>query len=436
MEAAAAFALYAAGSYAVLQRVNSEVSAPYMDEIFHVPQAQRYCAGDFATWDPKLTTPPGLYLASLALRFGQPCTLRLLRLTNWLLSLLLFWTVHSLVITLHRRLPPMHAGAATLVLMLFPVSFFFHHMYYTDTASLLCVLLAYTLSLRGQHAAAAAAGLAALWMRQTNVVWVALIGALAAVRVLQMRGFGGAADMQLVQLGRGVVACWRPIARVLAPYAAVVTLFGAFVVANRGIVLGDRANHQAGTHVPQLMYFYAYLGAMAAPTVAYESRGLVHTVLRRPVRNLLAGGAVAAMMTIGVRWFTVEHPFLLSDNRHYPFYLWKNLFRRHWLARYLAIPAYACSMRAVHATLRAPPLWQLAWAACTAAVLVPSPLLEFRYFTVPFFFARLHMPLALSARTAAELAGYVLINAATIWMFLNRPFTWDSEPGKLQRFMW
>eukprot|EP00191_Tetraselmis_sp_GSL018_P012453 CAMPEP_0177594952 /NCGR_PEP_ID=MMETSP0419_2-20121207/10076_1 /TAXON_ID=582737 /ORGANISM="Tetraselmis sp., Strain GSL018" /LENGTH=44 /DNA_ID= /DNA_START= /DNA_END= /DNA_ORIENTATION= len=32
---------------------NGEVPEPYMDEIFHVPQAQRYCRGDFAHWDPK-----------------------------------------------------------------------------------------------------------------------------------------------------------------------------------------------------------------------------------------------------------------------------------------------------------------------------------------------------------------------------------------------
>lgn len=30
------------------------------DEIFHIPQAQAYCSGDFHIWDPKLTTPPGL----------------------------------------------------------------------------------------------------------------------------------------------------------------------------------------------------------------------------------------------------------------------------------------------------------------------------------------------------------------------------------------
>jgi alpha-1,2-glucosyltransferase len=56
--------------------VSREVTEPYLvsayqrsipdtnlmsnqDEFFHVPQAQRYCRGDY-TWDPKITTPPGL----------------------------------------------------------------------------------------------------------------------------------------------------------------------------------------------------------------------------------------------------------------------------------------------------------------------------------------------------------------------------------------
>lgn len=30
------------------------------DEVFHIPQAQRYCEGRFRDWDDKITTPPGL----------------------------------------------------------------------------------------------------------------------------------------------------------------------------------------------------------------------------------------------------------------------------------------------------------------------------------------------------------------------------------------
>ena len=34
------------------------------DEIFHVPQVQAYCAGNFSHWDPMITTLPGLYSVS------------------------------------------------------------------------------------------------------------------------------------------------------------------------------------------------------------------------------------------------------------------------------------------------------------------------------------------------------------------------------------
>ena len=40
--------------------VKFHVPRPYMDEIFHVPQAMAYCKGDFSDWDDKITTPPGL----------------------------------------------------------------------------------------------------------------------------------------------------------------------------------------------------------------------------------------------------------------------------------------------------------------------------------------------------------------------------------------
>ena len=41
--------------------VNHKVLEPYMDEVFHVGQTQTYLAGNWTEWDPKITTPPGLY---------------------------------------------------------------------------------------------------------------------------------------------------------------------------------------------------------------------------------------------------------------------------------------------------------------------------------------------------------------------------------------
>ena len=74
------FVILCAVAVVVLKAVNEEVTEPYMvrhcfvsgrtrtesgecvlqDEPFHVPQAQAYCNGDYWSWDPKITTPPGL----------------------------------------------------------------------------------------------------------------------------------------------------------------------------------------------------------------------------------------------------------------------------------------------------------------------------------------------------------------------------------------
>ena len=44
------------------------------------------------------------------------------------------------------------------------------------------------------------------------------------------------------------------------------------------------------------------------------------------------------------------HPYLLVDNRHYPFYVWKNIFRRHEAVKYLLVPAYSVvSLFFIHA---------------------------------------------------------------------------------------
>ena len=46
-----------------------------------------------------------------------------------------------------------------------------------------------------------------------------------------------------------------------------------------------------------------------------------------------------------------EHPYLLADNRHYPFYLWKNVFRSHSQIRYGLLPLYSLSVLAIIYTL-------------------------------------------------------------------------------------
>jgi len=103
--------------------------------------------------------------------------------------------------------------------------------------------------------------------------------------------------------------------------------------------------------------------------------------------------------------------------------------------------------------------WLLGFSVCTFAAIVPSPLIEPRYFLIPYLIARLHLfsdskEIELDTNTttpekrqirqdrrmhlaalAIEGCWYAIINAATLYLFLYRPFNWPDST-QWQRFMW
>ncbi|KAK2101741.1 glucosyltransferase [Saguinus oedipus] len=97
---------------------------PYMDEIFHLPQAQRYCEGHFSLsqWDPMITTLPGLYLVSVGVVkpaswiFGWSehvvCSIGMLRFVNLLFSVGNFYLLYLLF----RKVQPRNQAASRNVI--------------------------------------------------------------------------------------------------------------------------------------------------------------------------------------------------------------------------------------------------------------------------------------------------------------------------------
>lgn len=122
----------------------------YMDEIFHVPQAEAFCRLRFDHYHPAITTFPGLYLlATAAYRLvGLPLGIRLdvqfLRAINVLLAAAL---LETLMRVRQRLFPSEEPTLPSLVIATFPISFFFYFLFYTDTASTLFVTAAYLVSL-------------------------------------------------------------------------------------------------------------------------------------------------------------------------------------------------------------------------------------------------------------------------------------------------
>lgn len=189
-------------------QVKTHVPEPYLDEVFHVPQAQAYWAHKWTHWDPKITTPPGLYLwsyvlcaALLTLR-GSPTELdpEALRTTNVAATgAFLPWRLQVLSDAIHNvrnnRQPGAWLSHTVLNICLFPPLFFFSALYYTDILALLVVVEAYNWDLKRNSAgnnpvlstlAFLVFGLAALVCRQTNIFWVsAFLAGLQVARTIR-----------------------------------------------------------------------------------------------------------------------------------------------------------------------------------------------------------------------------------------------------------
>ncbi len=58
-----------------------------------------------------------------------------------------------------------------------------------------------------------------------------------------------------------------------------------------------------------------------------------------------------------------------------------------------------------------------------------------RYYTAGLLLLALHLPRPSRGAALLVLGTCALVNAATMWLFLFRPFAWGEEPLR-QRFMW
>lgn len=160
---------------------------------------------------------------------------------------------------------------------------------------------------------------------------------------------------------------------------------------------------------------------------------LLHTLRHRWTRLL----ALAAFAVAAVSVNTIVHPYLLADNRHYTFYVWNRFYGAFDAARYLAVPLYVLGLVTVHQAIAHNKTagFQLCFWICTTVALVFQPLIEVRYFLVPFVMLRLHAQ-ALDMRAVfLELAVYLCINSITFYLFATKEIVWTNFDD-VQRLIW
>ncbi|XP_041724778.2 putative Dol-P-Glc:Glc(2)Man(9)GlcNAc(2)-PP-Dol alpha-1,2-glucosyltransferase [Coregonus clupeaformis] len=451
----------------LFSKITREQREPYMDEIFHVRQAQKYCYGKFNEWDPMITTLPGLYLASVGvikpvvwlvdLTGKVVCSTAMLRFINLLFNCGILYLLYLIICKLHLKEKTKTASRrvlSALSLSTFPVLYFFNFLYYTDAGSTFFILFTYLMTLYGCHKASALLGIFAIFFRQTNIIWVAFCAGTVVANKMDetwrtelSKKKDDKSPCQIPFSVSGVKRVMRFLLEFLTtanhvkavmlvawPYMLVAVGFFAFIVLNDGIVVGDRTSHEACLNFPQLFYFFSFALFFSIPTSLCYHRALrfLQTLNKQPLLYLLITGLCLLLV-----WkFTFVHKYLLADNRHFPFYVWNRIFQKHEAVRFALIPAYVFAAWNFMDTLKSRSLfWSLAFLVCLLAATVPQKLLEFRYFIVPYLLYRLHMPLPTLTRLVLEFLLYTAVNAATLYIFVNKTFQWPNTPA-VQRFMW
>jgi alpha-1,2-glucosyltransferase len=223
------------------------------------------------------------------------------------------------------------------------------------------------------------------------------------------------------------------------PFLFTFLTFGFFVFVNKGIVVGDRENHEVSLHLVQIFYFVSFSCFFSLSSYLFAPKKFKNLLawFRSSYKFIFLVGIPICCVII--RNFTYEHPFLLADNRHYTFYIWSKLFRRHELIKYGLIPVYLTCVYLFYRnlTLTGKSIsWLIVYSICSFTVLVPQKLLEFRYFIVPFYLYRLNINQTTLKEVIVEIFLNGLINFVTIYIFFYKTFYWPNDPVEVQRFMW
>eukprot|EP00762_Andalucia_godoyi_P003765 ANDGO_08572.mRNA.1 Dol-P-Glc:Glc(2)Man(9)GlcNAc(2)-PP-Dol alpha-1 len=421
---------------------------PCVDEFFHLSQTRAYCTTLSANWNSKITTFPGLYWFAVMIHrlapFPLECSNTSLRLIN-LIFFALLSVLFPRVLYVQSRFKNLGSVLKySAMLMLFPVLYFFFFLFYTDAGGLFFILLTLYFHETQRLRLAAVSGLWAVLFRQNNIIWV-LTFCLADVMAdfapvfLRCRSrFEGVRRFPAFVLGN----LWKLAGRFSSQILLLLGFFVFLVWNDFSTVLGHKEFHENKLHLSQLLYFsflYATSTAFFFVDSVYARRFFAFAA-RHPILVVGAFAFSAASL-----WCSFHvHLFLLSDNRHYMFYLFRWIINRTPLTRYLLVPLFALSLVKLVFDVSLLDYNRKARAMGlllgTALYLASAVLVEFRYFIVPTILLMVAVyPVGssfvrFSAGIWLNILCFAVVNVTVILVFLEYTFVYtDLSVG---RFMW
>ena len=357
------------------------------DEDYHYPQIKAFAEGRFEI-DRRLTMLPGYHAIIAALAWvggvGGALSLPAARVISWGLCAL----APVLFFLCARALGKDNRFSLSLTFLLSPIIFPFFFFLYTDIPSLLFLLGVLLLTLQRRYQLAGLMAVLSLLLRQTNVVWAFFF---ALVALGQEGVWTRLAQRDFRPVLHALARLWLFVFAGLA--------FLAFVYWHGSIALGMVDVHRLERLYPTQVYLLLFtVFLLFMPLHIRNLPRIARMLRRRPVICLFVG---AMSLAFYLQTFWVNHPYNYEMDFLRNRMLWP-LREDLWLRVAAFIPmAWALCSLCVTPLQRRSFYWLYPLAA---AVLLPTGLVEQRYFIVPivlFMLAKKHESVALDLWTIA-----------------------------------
>ena len=428
---------------------NVEKIPTYMDEKFHLGQTLSYFNNNYSSWNDKLTTFPGtFFFGSLYLKIfhllnfqiNDKNSIQILRLFIVIISIFSF-----ILLSFFKKKNNIEKDLKykfQLIICLFPINFFYNYLYYTDAFSIFSLIIFFYLNLYApkNYILRFLSGIFCVSIRQNNIIWVNLFSLKDVINLIG-NIFNNYSDLKK--------AFNNIISTILENFDILIIdiFFIGFLLKNNfSVVLGDKSHHEMVFHLAQINHLLIF-GLFFFPMLNYKALRNVNKILnnKKKFARFLLIFAIIICCVFLLNKLSYIHDFILSDNRHYIFYYFKKIYLkdnlRHALLIYLSF-TYSIMINDNLKLLKDTRI--ISFIICTFLSLVPSKLVELRYFTPCYIifiilinynkenFGDLHQYIF----SWFNIIAHFFINSITIYIFLFKPFENKFMNNEISRFMY
>lgn len=237
----------------------------------------------------------------------------------------------------------------SLNLALTPTIYFFNFLDYTDSASVAVIAAMFFYNLTKSEWRLGFVSLIAMFIRQNNLIWILY---LIIYRVLTE-------NRKLILAPKSLPSHILTIIKIFLTnkmqilnqskfQIAVVSIFLLYIrIFNEGrLVFGDHSHHQMVFHPNQLLYLSVFCIANLPITLGEYISSLGNFFQRIYISRhaLSAYLFLLSLSIVLVEKFTLIHPFITDDNRHYTFYIYRYILK-NTIFKFALCLAYAFSFQ-------------------------------------------------------------------------------------------